>query len=360
MTHTDDQPGDQPRDPRLAELMSDAVSDIEPEHRLDAIRNRTKVTSMSSRRPWLYAVGGAVIATAAVITAIAVAGGGLPGSDDDPDAATQTTEAAEETPSDEPSPEPSSEPPADDGEVVGVYFVGDTSAGPRLYREFLRSSGSDPIAFAVGASVSGDADDPDYRTLWPSGVSAADVQSDGGQITVALSGAPADLPSGMTADEAGIALQQVVYSAQAALGEGRMPVQIENADGGDQLLGESVAEPLNAASALKTLSHVSLSSPAEGQAVSGGSLQVEGVANSFEANVVVEIESTGDGSSGAGAGQPFTAEGWMGDKLFPFSGTLDLTGLAPGEYVVTASTDDPSGGEEGFGPFTDTRTITIE
>src|SRR5262245_1907954 len=110
MTHPGDPSGDQSRDerdPRLADLLSDAVSDVEPANRLDDIRNRPKVTSMSSRRPWLYAVGGAVIATAAVITAIAVAGGGLPGADDEPDAAAQTTEAPEETPSDEPSPEPS-------------------------------------------------------------------------------------------------------------------------------------------------------------------------------------------------------------------------------------------------------------
>ena len=43
MTRPGDQPHDE-RDPRLAELLSDAVSDIEPANRLDAIRNRTKVT----------------------------------------------------------------------------------------------------------------------------------------------------------------------------------------------------------------------------------------------------------------------------------------------------------------------------
>ena len=358
-------PDDQPRDDRLAELISDAVSGVEPAHRLGDIRNRTKATStMSSRRPWLYAVGGAVIATAAVITAIAVAGGGLPGADDDPDPAAQTTPAAEdETPTEEPSsPAPSaSESPDSGGGVVGVYFAGDTPAGPRLYREFLPNiDGIEPIAFAVDASLSGAAEDPDYGSLWPSGVSATEVGSSGGAITVRLSGAPADLPSGMTKDEAKLALQQVVYSAQAALGEGRVPVQVENLDGGDTLLGQAVAEPLNAASALKTLSHVSLTSPAEGQTVSGDSLAVEGVANSFEANVIVELESSGSSGSGGGAGQPFTAEDWMGDKLFPFSGELDIASLPPGEYVLTASTDDPTGGEEGFGAFTDSRNITIE
>ena len=145
MTHPSDQPGDQPhdeRDPRLAELLSDAVSDIEPANRLDAIRNETKVTSMSSRRPWLYAVGGAVVATAAVITAIAAAGGTLPGQgDDDPAPAAQSEHrdggadardrhVRADTVRDQAPPSAS---------VVPVYFVGDTPSGPRLYREFLRT-----------------------------------------------------------------------------------------------------------------------------------------------------------------------------------------------------------------------------
>ena len=141
----------------------------------------------------------------------------------------QTTPAAEEEEptTEEPSSDPHRrrrEPPDSAGGVVGVYFAGDTPAGPRLYREFLpNTDGIEPIAFAVDTSLSGAAQDPDYGSLWPSGVSATEVGSGDGAITVRLSGAPADLPSGMTKDEAKLALQQVVYSAQAALGEGRVP-----------------------------------------------------------------------------------------------------------------------------------------
>ena len=53
-----------------------------------------------------------------------------------------------------------------------------------------------------------------------------------------------------------------------------------------------------------------------------------------------------------------TAEGWMG-KLFPFTTTLDLSDLPPGDYTLVASTDDPSGGAEGNGPFTDTKDFTL-
>ena len=70
-------------DTRLSELLSQAVSDLEPADRLADIRTRTKVAPMSSRRPWLFAVGGAVVATAATVTAIAYAGHlGSPSADD--------------------------------------------------------------------------------------------------------------------------------------------------------------------------------------------------------------------------------------------------------------------------------------
>ncbi len=68
--------------------------------------------------------------------------------------------------------------------------------------------------------------------------------------------------------------------------------------------------------------------------------------------------SSNDGGSGSGG--YFTADGWMGNQLFPFSGSVDVSGLDPGEYTLTVSTDDASGGAEGGGPHTDSRTIVIE
>ena len=44
---------DHDHDPRLSHLLSDAVSDVEPQDALAEIRTRTKVTPMSARRPWL-------------------------------------------------------------------------------------------------------------------------------------------------------------------------------------------------------------------------------------------------------------------------------------------------------------------
>ena len=124
------------------------------------------------------------------------------------------------------------------------------------------------------------------------------------------------------------------------------------------MLGVDTSAPVANAPVLDTLSHVSLTSPSEGQEVSGGTLAVEGVANSFEANVVVRVQRY-EGTEIV-AQEPFTAEGWMGDKLFPFSGSIDLSGVPAGKYIVMAMTDDPSGGAEGHGAFTDTRVITVQ
>ena len=118
--------------------------------------------------------------------------------------------------------------------------------------------------------------------------------------------------------------------------------------------GDTVVDMVVAAPQLDVLSRVSLSDPSEGQVV-GDTLNVKGVANSFEANVIWAIE--GDG---VGMGGNFTATGYMGERLFPFSDDIDVSSLDPGTYTLTVETSDPSGGAEGFGPFSDTRTFVIE
>ncbi len=69
-------------DDELRRLLSDAVSDIEPDDRLDQIRASVhadpQVVPMSRTRPWRYAAVG-VAATVAVIGGVAWAAGDLPG-----------------------------------------------------------------------------------------------------------------------------------------------------------------------------------------------------------------------------------------------------------------------------------------
>ena len=358
-------PRDHDPDARLSELISDSVSDIEPRDRLDSIRNRTKVTPMSARRnsgrPWLFAVGGAVVATAAVVTAIALAGGnlGLTGADD-PGPATGSGSKASQ-PSDTPSqPDETGSTPSTDGSpgtgpAVAVYYVGDAPQGPRLYREFHPGSGSDPFDSALVELVA-TPDDPDYRTAWPEGafdgVSFDGVGADGVIQVVLADDSLHDRPAGMSKAEAEASVQQVIYTLQAAV-QARAAVQfVFDGNPIDQVLGVPTSEPLANDDQLTALALVNITSPAEGDEVSG-TFTASGVASSFEANVPWEVRQ-GDTVVASGFS---TAEGFM-DKLYPWEAEVDVSALAPGDYTFVAMTDDPSNGE-GFGPTEDTKAITI-
>ena len=362
-------------DARLAELLSDAVSDVEPRDSLDTIRDRTKVTHMSARRPWIYAVGGAVVATAAVVLAIAFAGDQLGlASSDEPDPAGQSSQTSESSESSQPSessepsqgtdPSETSEPtaaqtpsePAAQSHTVAAYYIGDTTQGPRLFREFARVEAADTLAAGL-AVLQRAPSDPDYETPWAAN-SFAGATLEGpaadGVIKVALAGERLhDRPAGMTAEYAGAAVQQVVYTLQAAV-QGRSAVQFTlNGNPIDQVLGIPTSEPLANAPQNDVLALVSITAPEEGAVVSG-SFTANGVANSNEANVPWQLKQ-GDKVVKSGFS---TAEGWM-DKLYPWeTEPIDVSGLAPGEYTFVAMTDDPSGGE-GFGPQVDTRSITV-
>lgn len=318
MTHEDD----------LSALLRDAVDGIEPEDRLTELRARTAASS--SPRRWFVVAGGAALATAAAVTAIAVVGN---------DSATTVrpvgpgpTGATQESPQD---------PETGPASAVPAYFIGDTPAGPRLYREFQRViDPAGPGLAGLGLLESGPSDS-DYRSLAPEGTFVLDRISDpeaGGVHVFLADDAPELSP---------LAEQQVVYTLSAGFQEPLWVVFHR---------GETQTDPVSAAPPLKVLSLVNLSDPAEGEVVDGA-LSVRGVANSFEANVPWTIESA-DGSQGMGSS--FTAEGYMDERLFPFSGEIDVSSLDPGTYTLIVETDDPSGGAEGPGAFSDTRTFVIE
>lgn len=317
---------------QLRELLSDAVGDVEPGYALDHIRARTT----RSRRRWPYAAGGAALAIAASVTAFAVIG------QDNTPRATDPGTSANETPS---LTGPST--------TVAVYYVNDTVDGPRLSREFVDVVGN-PLEQAVELAMTGDPQDPDYFRAWPDSAGGlASVEVSGGVIRIEVEdGALADYdwPAGVGE----MAIQQVIYSAQAAAGD-RMPVQFVH-DGNPvaQVLSQPTSEPLAEGPLLQTLTHVSLTTPTEGMLVDNDEpLVVEGVGNSFEGNIVTTVQ-TWDGEVVAGP-EPAIA-GWGEDKLFPFEVTFDLSDVPPGEYAVVSKTDDPSG----RGRFhTDGRSVTV-
>ena len=350
-------------DARLSELISDAVSSVEPDDGLTAIRSRTrKETSMSTQRTWLYAVGGAAAAVAVVAgmtffvsqmnddSSTPAAGSPSSSESSEPTGDTSPTDPAD-TPSSEPT-----DPGLPNEAAVPVYYAGESGRGTRLFREFQPGNGDDPVSQAAQAAVGGPALDPDYRSLWPDGTGAT-ASLEGDVITVDLTGGSLhDLPAGMTEEEAGLAIQQVVYSVQGAAKQ-RAGVQfLLDGQRTDQVLGEPASEPLTNASSDETLSQMNITQPEEGMTVSDGLLKAQGVANPFEASFQWEIRQGEEVVLNDFAMSDGCCEV---DKLFPWKFEVDVSGLEPGTYTFVATNDDPSDGE-GFPPATDSKTFVIE
>jgi hypothetical protein len=342
-------------DRQLRELLRDAVAGIEPEERLGELRAR--VSRPSRRRPALLALAGAGLAGAAVVAAVAVTGAQLPGSDDDPDdppVASAPDESQESAGDPTASQRPSGPPMA--SRAVAGYYLGDTPAGVRLFREFRSLESADDGPGGSVRLLTTTPADPDYRTEWPAGAFVgAEIADD--RITVELADASLEQrPGSMTEEEAEASVQQVVYTLQA-YAQQRLPVEFTTAEGpAAQVLGTTSDGPVPAEAPLEALSHVNLTTPDERQPVSG-TLPVEGVASSFEGNLLWSLQ---DGSGTAVADGFFTAEGSMGDRLFPFADAIDLSSVEPGSYTLVVETDDPSGGAEGPGAFSDSRTVVVE
>jgi hypothetical protein len=256
----------------------------------------------------------------------------------------------------EPTPSETTTPPVTPGAALPVYFVGDTPRGPRLYREFQpNTDGTEEVSTAVSLAL-GAALDPDYRTGWPAGSSVTSAGVTPDLITVGLAGNLHDRPAGMSEAEAQLAIEQLIYTAQAAYGQGRVPVQfLLNDSHTDTLLGQPASEPLSEGKQVDVLALVSLTDPSEGQQVSG-TLHVTGQACAFEANVPWQLLK---GTHVVKSNSFMAEQGCDGVKLYPFAADIDLSGLAAGTYTLRIQEDDPSAGE-GPGPMSDTRTIVVE
>ncbi len=344
--------------PDLRDLLTDAVSGVEPRSdALDTLRARTRGAAVSRTRPWIYGAGGAVLATAATVTAFAVLGGGPDQPTVDPGPARQTSVAGSPRPSDQGSATPTA---GTERVAVPVYFLGDSGRGPVLYREFraqdLAPGAADRLRASVTLAVTGAPLDPDYTSPWPPGTTVAGVTAGDDEITVDLSGgAVSRRPGGLSEQDAEMALQQVVYSAQAGLGE-RLPVRfLLDGQQTGTLLGIDLPGPVAELPETDALAHAQVTSPAEGATVSSA-FEVEGRGSSFEATMLWELRR-GDAKGTVVRSGYATADGWMG-RLYPFRFTVK--GVSPGDYTLVVSTDDPSGGEEGFGPERDTKTLTVE
>lgn len=353
-------PGEQDR---LRALLDEATADVQPRDGLDDIQSRTKVSPMSasSTRPWFLGTAAAVLATAAVITGVVMMNNGTTPTADQGPASAGPTSAAEPDTTTSPAEPDSEEPPVAVEGAVPVYYVGDTGQGPRLYREFHPGIGGAPLDQAVTDAVSRTPDDPDYRTPWPAGTQVQagfDGNGNDGQIQLDLTGVPGERPAGMSKADAEMAVQQLVWTAQAAT-QTTAPVALRLAgEPATTVLGVPTAEPLARGAETDTLAQVWIIEPAQGATVEDG-FTVSGVGAFFEANVAWELYRGGlDGPVVASnADDPVMAKECC--TMAPYEFTVDLPDdAAPGEYTLRVHDEDMSGGE-GFAPFEDTKTVTL-
>ena len=379
---TDADQTSEPDRARLHALLEDAVADVHPSPALDRIRARTKVTPMRRTRPWLFATVGAVAATAVTIAAVSLLDGRSPQADPDPGRVAATTpspsdpgdpDSGEPTPTPSPSDGPTSPTagptaPAPPGGAAGptalpVYVVADTPTGPRLFREFRPAPAGTGdttgarLAAALQLSVAGTTADPEYRSDWleigdgDHAVTAEDRTGGSGGIVVRFDDAAdvAERPGDMAAGTARLAVQQLVYTAQAVVQQ-RVPVTFTDASGQplSTLLGEADTT-VEAAPALEVQAPVWVISPQDGQEV-GRTFAVEGRGAFFEANVSWQLLDT----EGTVVKDGFTTAREC-CTLAPYA--FEVT-APPGDYVLRVYSADVSGGE-GPGEPEDTKRITV-
>lgn len=290
----------------VSELLHDAVDEIEPTDRLAAIRDRVGEPTRAAR-PWWYAAGGVVLATAAAVTAFAVLGdGGSDGGEHDHVATEPGTF------------------------LVPAYFLGETGRGEELlFREFDDAPGDNALQAALDRIERPPAD-PDYRTPWTT-TSFGDVMVMDGVIHVEIG--DADLGDDL-------AVQQVVYTLQGAAQQ-QLPVRLGDA--------EYEAAPQN-----DVLNPVSISDPSEGAEYDGAFI-ARGRANVYEGTVSWEVRD----ESGRTVREGFATALGTVDRLYPWETRVDVSGLPSGTYDFVATSTDPSGGAEQSRLDTDTRTIIV-
>ena len=242
--------------------------------------------------------------------------------------------------------------PPDAGEggriTLPVYYVAETSAGPRLQREFHGVVTNDPASAAVRemlASPSGT--DPDYRNHWPLCTALREpVRHEGGEIVVNLTGVG---PAQLGTELAELTVQQLVFTVQGAL-QSADPVRIlvDGAPVAELWGAVDASAPVERGDPYALRSLVQIDSPTEGAQV-GREVEMRGEAAVFEATVHWEVLR-----DGALVRRGFTSTS-EGQRFAPFAFTLNLE---PGEYTVRISEDDPSDGE-GRPVFTDDKTFTV-
>ncbi|MEO8363471.1 MAG: Gmad2 immunoglobulin-like domain-containing protein [Ilumatobacteraceae bacterium] len=232
--------------------------------------------------------------------------------------------------------------------ALAQYWVGETSRGFRLYREFAHIEITpDPITAALRSLVSSQPKDSDYTTLWPAGTQINSVIIIGDTAIVDLTFGKLNVG----AEGEQLAIAQLVWTATAA--NPATPKVFFLVDGKkvDSLAGHvDTSNSFTRAPAYEVVAPVWITSPEGGAQVSAQGFTLSGLASTFEANVAWSVSRNGkivrQGATTAGGAAP----AWT-----PWS--VAIGGLAPGEYQFAAM---EYSAMDGSLVAQDTKTVTLK
>lgn len=333
---------------RLREVLHQEANRINPHERRTEIlamaqhKNQQNAQNAEPARRWLIPV--ATAASVALIGAVVWGVSNTGGSQQATPAVSATSTTAPSVAA-EPVPSPSPAGTAN-GSVAGAttqmalpaYFVGANSVGGTkfgLYREFVRSAvpaGATAAqkaraAVAVAMSAQPFTSAASYLRPW-TGTSVTNVAVTPSRIAITLSGPGA---SGLTAAQSKLAVQQLVWTAQAAIGQGSTPVKFILADGSPKLLGSyPTAATYNRPATdlqFEVLAPIWITTPARSQVFPAGApVTAAGQSCAFEGTTQWELKKSGtvvkSGFTTASSGCP-TRGTWQ----------VKLGALAAGSYT---------------------------
>ncbi len=326
-----------PRDSDLRRLFDDAVSEVQPEDRLEEIRARGRRPSAGRWVP---------LSLAAAVATVLVIGGAAWLAQRQPSSGTPVA-GQPAAPTAAPSGQPDDSTHTVD---TTVYYLGATAHGPRLFPEQRRVTDvtDSDLQVAVQQAISGSPQDPDYQNPWGAEGVTVVAQLADGTVHLDLS-EPADRPDGMDDQEAQMAVQALVWTADSAAQVSEPVTFTVGGAATDQVLGVDTSAPVARTGEDAALAPVLVTSPAQGATVST-EFTVEGRAAAFEANVVWELKR----------GETVVRHGFTTAQecctLSPYSFAVTAP---PGDYTLVVHDTDESGGE-GVGTSQDTKDLTVE
>ncbi len=330
---------------------------ITPTDRLEEIRSRTTgsvpIRPRSRITDWFVPLAAA--ASVLLVTAIAWFAW-LPGSTPVPPGQGSSTSAVSTGPSISPTtPSPSdtgsststggSESPGTAHATVPVYFVGavQTESGVtwKLYREFVltdltaTATPTDRVAEALRRALNAQAmsNAADYLQPW-SGTALDSVTVAPDLITITLTDAGPD--RGFDAEQQRLAVQELVWTAQAAYGQGRVPVTFAVTGGATRLFGRFPTSDRydrpDTGSEWRDAAPVWITTPSRDQQLSvDRPVTVTGLAIAEEAQLGWEVRR---GSTVVKAGTASSAGAAPAQTTY----SIDVGSLPAGDYQVTVWT----------------------